>query len=164
MLSFFTETTQFQATYTVGTVYVDFMSCTTTTVPGCRVEKINKLVFLSSVNTVGCRRPSLNTVDNSNSCFFTETTQFQTTATADFMFTTTTVSPGFRVNWAIHDVLHILVTFPQLLWLSLSLEYLQKFITDSVKGWPCTFLVGCCVPDWKKVGWTGPGFSIPDHI
>ena len=116
------------------------------------LKKINKFVFPLSVNTVGCRRPSLNTVDNSNSCFFTETTQFQTTATADFMFTTTTVSPGFRVNWAIHDVLHILVTFPQLLWLSLSLEHLQKFITDSVKGWPCTFLVGCCVPDWKKLG------------
>ena len=119
MLSFFTETTQFQATNTVATVYVDFMlprrQCLVV-----ELKKINKFVFLLSVNTVGWRRPSLNTVNNiSNRCFFTETTQFQTTNTAEFMFTTTAVSPGCRVNWAIHDVLHIFVTFPQLLWLSL---------------------------------------------
>ena len=35
-------------------------------------------------------------------------------------------------------------------------EYLQKFFTDPVKGWPCTFLTAL----FEKNGWTGPDFQL----
>ena len=152
--------------------------------PGCRVDHIKKISVSNLCEYVGnpnlgCRRPNLNTVNNSSGCSFTETTQFQPTYTVSRLHVaTTTVPSGCRVNWAID----ILVTFPQLLWLHYSVisyrisprvprrscetmdkyeaqywepllncctystvycsaeknlrEYLQKFFTVPVKGWP----------------------------